>query len=94
VANQEPGKELCLREIEDKQASKNRKQFLSLQLSDIKGFGAKMCSLSQQSFFIPSPTLLNPTFRSSRTRKTVVVYCSCTEPQHDDQQQQSSTPLR
>lgn len=76
--------------VEDKQTIKNR----NTQLRIIKGFGAKMCSLSQQSFLIPLPTLLNPNFRSSRTRKTVVVYCSCTQPQHDDQQQQSLTPLR
>ncbi|CAK8564115.1 unnamed protein product [Lathyrus sativus] len=46
-----------------------------------------MWSFSQQSFFIPTPTLLNPNFRNSR--KTVVVHCSCSQPQ----QQQSPTPL-
>ncbi|GAU35235.1 hypothetical protein TSUD_205110 [Trifolium subterraneum] len=45
------------------------------------------------SFVIPPPTtFVKPNFR---TRKTIVVHCSCSQPQHnDDQHQQTPTPLR
>ncbi|CAI8611132.1 unnamed protein product [Vicia faba] len=52
-----------------------------------------MWSSSQQSFFIPTPTLVNSNFRNSR--KTLVIHCSCPQPQHNNQEeQQSPTPLR
>ncbi|CAI8611133.1 unnamed protein product [Vicia faba] len=51
-----------------------------------------MWSSSQQSFFIPTPTLVNSNFRNSR--KTLVIHCSCPQPQHNNQEeQQSPTPL-